>query len=99
MEVQEKSKRHSYTREFKLHVIRWCIDTDQNKARTAFHFKVDCKRVRVLVQNEELIRRTKLTTRKNKSGKRARYPIAEQKIYEYFKRLRVGGKSVKRNWF
>ena len=51
------------------------------------------------VQNEELIRATKLTTRKNKSGGRARYPTAEQKMHQYFKRLRGEGKSVKRYWF
>ena len=51
------------------------------------------------LQNEELIRATKLTTRKNKSGGRARYPTAEQKMHEYFKRLRGEGKSVKRYWF
>ena len=55
---QEKSKRHSDTREFKLHKIKWYIGNGQNKVRTAFHFKVDCKRVREWVQNEELIRAT-----------------------------------------
>ena len=99
VQAQEKSKRRSYTREFKLRVIKWYMDNGQNKVRTAFHFKVDRKRVREWVQNEESIRATKLTTRKNKSGKRARYPIAEQKMHEDFKRLRGEGKSVKRYWF
>ena len=91
-QAQEKSKRRSYTREFKLHVIKWYIDNGQNKARTAFHFKVDRKGVRERVQNEELIGETRLTTRKNMSGRRARYHIAEQKMHENFKRLRREGK-------
>ena len=45
------------------------MDNGQNKARTAFHFKVDRKRVRKWVQNEELIRATEVTKRKNKSGR------------------------------
>ena len=97
-QAQEKSKRRSYTRE-KLHVIKWYLDNDQNKASNAVHFQVDRKRVREWVQNEELIRATKLTTRKNKSGRLAMYPIAEQKLHKDFKRFRGEGKSVKRYCF
>ena len=53
MEVQDKSKRLSYTREFKLRVIKWFMDNGQNKARTAFHLKADRKRIREWIQNEE----------------------------------------------
>ena len=50
-------------------------------------------------ENGYKIRATKLTTRKNKSGRQARYPIAEQKMHEDFKRLWEKGKSFKRYWF
>ena len=53
VQTQEKSKRCSNTREFKLHVIKWYMGNGQNKARTVFHFKVGRKRVRELVQNEQ----------------------------------------------
>ena len=77
--------------------MKWYMD--KNKARTTFHLKVDHKRVREWIQNEKLIRATKLTTRKNKSGRRARYSTAEQKMHEDSKRLRGEGKSVKQYWF
>ena len=70
-------------------------DHGQNKARITFHFKVDRKRVRERVQNEELIKANQLNRRKNKSERRERYPIAEQKMNENLKSLRKG-KSVKR---
>ena len=77
----------------------WHMGDGQKKARTAFHFKVDRKRVQERVQNEELIRATKLTTRKSKSGRKVRYPIADRKCMKIFRRLRGEGKSVKRYWF
>ena len=52
------------------------MDNGQNKARTEFHFKEVRERVREWVPNEELVRASKLTTRKT-SGRRARYTIAE----------------------
>ena len=51
VQAQEKLKWNSYTRELKLHVIKWYMDNGQNKARTVFHFKGDCKRVREWIQN------------------------------------------------
>ena len=86
VQAQEKSKRHSYTKEFKLHTIQWYMNKSQNKARTAFHFTVNRKRIRKWVQNEELISARKLTTKK--SGRQG-IPLL----------CRKSKKSVKCYWF
>ena len=101
MEVHdvEKLKRRSYTREYKLSVVKWYMLNNKNKAVTARKFKLDRKQVRQWVQNENLIKETKQFTRKNHSGCPTKYPIAEQKLHEEFTSLRSQGKSIKRYWF
>ena len=99
VQAEEKTKRRSYRREFKLHVVKWYTRHGENKAQTAYHFNVDRKRVREWVQNEEMIRETKNFTRKKSSGRRTQYPIAERQLHTDFKILRQEGKSIKRYWF
>ena len=48
--------RRSFTKEFKLEVIRWHYDNDNNVNQTSNEFKVDRKQVRQWVKSEESIR-------------------------------------------
>ena len=64
VQAQDKSRRLSFMREFKLYVTKWYMDNCQNQVKTAFYVKVERKRAREWVQNQELIRATKLTPRK-----------------------------------
>ena len=86
VQAQEKSKRCSYTKEFKLHIIQWYTNKGQKKVKTPFHYTVDHKSVPKWVQNEELIRARTFTTKKIE---RQGTPLLSRK----------SKKSVKRYWF
>ena len=59
MEKQSKKKRHSYTREFKLKVSDWYMNSGKSIARTAQMSGVDRKQVRTCLKNEEIIQQQK----------------------------------------
>ena len=76
-------------------VVHWCYENGQNKAATAFHFKVDRKRVREWIKEEERLKEMRKFTRKNKSGLSSKYPLAERKVYDDFQEARRNGKAIK----
>ena len=77
---------------------QWPIQGENRILFHLFHFKVDHKRVREWLQNEEFIGAIKLITRQNKSGRRTTHPITEQKMHEDFRRSSGEGESSKRYW-
>ena len=77
---------------------QWPIQGENRILFHLFHYKVDHKRVREWLQNEESIGAIKLITRQNKSGRRATHPITEQKMHEDFGRSSAEGESSKRYW-
>ena len=72
---------------------------DRNVALTSRQFKVDRKRVREWIKDEDKIFASKIKTRKTKSGRASLYPDAEKLLYDEFLSLRKEGKAVKRWWF
>ena len=93
-----KQTRRSYRGEFKLAVVRWHHENGKNILQTAVHFKVDRKQVRNWIKHEATIRKQK-SKNKNVRGKKARYPLVEQRLLSEFRERRKQGKIVKKWWF
>ena len=90
-----KTSRRSFTREFKLSVIQWFHSHNKNILQTASYFKIDRKQVRQWIRNEEKIRKQKRNS-KGVRGRRAMYPLLEEKLLEEFTERRSQGKIVKK---
>ena len=96
---ENKKKRKSFTRENKLTVIKWYIQNGKNVAHTALHFSIHRKHVRTWINTAEVIRNSKKGTKKLKSGRKAKYPLAERKLHDEFNIMPSEGRPAKRYWF
>ena len=99
-EESVKSKRRkSYRRETKLNVIKWFYDNGCNVSLTSRTFNIDRKVIREWIKSEEKINNQKEFTRKEKSGRKASYPLMEGRLHQIFLEVRKDGKICKRWWF
>ena len=89
----------SYTREFKLSVIKWHEEHGNIVSGIADKFSVDRKRVREWVKQKTEIEKMKTSSRKNKSGRKAAFPLTENELHSDFLKLRQEGQAVKSWWF
>ena len=90
-----KASRRSFTREFKLSVIQWFHSHNKNILQTASYFKIDRKLVRQWMRNEEKIRKQKRNS-KGVRGRKAMFPLLEEKLLDEFTERRSQGKIVKK---
>ena len=96
-EESVKSKRRkSYRRETKLNVIKWFYDNGCNVSLTSRTFNIDRKVIREWIKSEEKINNQKEFTRKEKSGRKASYPLMEGRLHQIFLEVRKDGKICKR---
>ena len=97
--IHRKKKLKSYTREFKLSLIKWHEEHGNIVSGTADKFSIDRKRVREWVKQKTEIEKMKTSSRKNKSGRKAAFPLAENELHSDFLKLRQEGQAVKSWWF
>ena len=91
-------RRRSYTREFKLGVIKYYRKHGESIHRTSDHYKVDRKQVRNWLKKEVNIIGQKKKSKAQRFGK-VRYPELEKKLYDEFIEKRKEGRIIKKWWF
>ena len=74
------SKRKSYTREYKLNVIKFYRDNDNNLYKTHKIFSLNTKTILRWITSEEIIRKSAKGAKHAKKRRPAKYPAMEEKL-------------------
>ena len=85
---REKAKRKSYTREFKLEVVKFY---KENLYRTSKTYSLNTKTVLRWIKDEKMIKKGKKGGKHVQHQRRAAHPEMEEKLYNEFKELRKKG--------
>ena len=100
-DVQEQAimnrRRRSYTREFKLGVIKYYRKHGESIHRTSDHYKVDRKQVCTGWRRRVNIIGQKKKSKAQRFGK-VRYPELEKKLYDELIEKRKEGRIIKKWW-
>lgn len=96
---ENKQKRQSYTREFKIYVLDWHRKNGSIKNKTARHFDLTHQNVLRWVRSEVQIRSCKKGAKSQGSGRPAIYPLLERELYKEFLELREKGIKIRTMWF
>ena len=93
---QRGSKKHltrrSFSRELKLHVLKWFHKNGKKVIVASRKFKVDRKLVGRWVKEEELIRNQKVRSKAGCRGRKPLYLEVEKKLHDEFKEMRNGAR-------
>lgn len=94
------SKRHSYSRERKLQILKFYYENGCNKYKTCQNFEIPKPCLHRWIKAENEIRMGQKGSKRVKGGgRRAFWPDVEEKLVEEFKELRQKGLKVKHYWF
>ena len=93
----EKAQRKSYTREFKLKVIRFY--RKNNLYRTSKRYELNTKTVLRWIKQESKIKDASKQSKHLKHQRKVMHPEMEKKLYDEYKKLRKKGLKVKGYWF
>ena len=96
--VDGPSRRRSFTREYKLDVIKYHEENGLSLHKTARHFGIDRKQVRDWLRKKMNIMAEKKNQKSQRFGK-VLYPELEKKLFAEFIERRKEGNLVKRLWF
>ena len=91
------SVRKSYTREFKLEVIRFYRGS--NLYQTSKHFALNTKTIGRWVADEAKITKSSKVSKRVKFSRKCRFPELEEALYDEYKKLCKQGIKVKGFWF
>ena len=80
-------------------MIKWYKNNGENKRMTSLRFKIDRKRIRDWVNQEENIRNQWKESWTSGSGRRSFSHTAEKQLHVEFIQLRKEGKKIKHWWF
>ena len=92
-------KRKSYTREYKLNVIKFYHDNDNNLYRTHKMLSLNTKTILLWINSEEMIRKSAKGAKHVKKRRPAKYPSMEEKLVKEYREMRKKGIKVKGWWF
>ena len=92
-----KRSRMSYTREYKLEVVKFY--RENNLYQTAKRFSLNTKTVGRWVADAEKIKKSKKASKRVAHSRRCQYPDLEEELYREYKNLRRQGVKVKGFWF
>jgi len=96
---REKLQRKSYTREFKLSVVKFYRENNNNLYQTSKRFSLNTKIVLQWVGDEEGIKNSKKGSKHRQHVRPPLYPEMERQLYLEYKELRKQGLKVKGYWF
>ena len=94
-----KLQRKSYTREFKLSVVKFYRENNNNLYQTSKRFSLNTKTVLRWIGDEEGIKKAKKGSKHRQHVRPPLYPEMEQQLYLEYKQLRKQGLKVKGYWF
>ena len=89
----------SYTREQKLHVLRWYTTNGKNLYHTCQKFDLNMKTALRWIKYQKAIHDSKKGRKRVSFGRTAEYLEMEEVLYEEYRRLRQRGLKVKGWWF
>eukprot|EP01023_Acetabularia_acetabulum_P017336 TRINITY_DN18640_c0_g2_i3.p1 TRINITY_DN18640_c0_g2~~TRINITY_DN18640_c0_g2_i3.p1 ORF type:complete len:723 (+),score=98.45 TRINITY_DN18640_c0_g2_i3:158-2326(+) len=90
------SKQKMYSIEFKLAVLNWLKENDNNVSKTGKHFKIDRKRIRDWKAQEQLLVKCQnKSTRFRIKARKAKYPELEKKLLEWITQRIDGSQNSK----
>ena len=95
--TDNRKTRKSYTREYKLEVVRFF--RENNLYQTAKRFSLNTKTVGRWVADEDKIKKSKKASKRVKFDRRCQFPDVEKELYHEYKKLRKQGLKVKGFWF
>ena len=95
--VKEKKGRKSYTREYKLEVVRFY--RENNLYQTAKRYSLNTKTVGRWVADYEKIKDSRKSSKRVKFDRKSKYPDVEEELYCEYRNLRRQGLKVKGFWF
>ena len=96
---REKLQRKSYTREFKLSVVKFYRENNNNFYQTSKRFSLNTKTVLRWIGDEEGIKKSKKGSKHRQHVRPPLYPEMERQLYLEYKQLRKQGLKVKGYWF
>ena len=95
--VNKPQTRKSYTREYKLEVVRFYHE--HNLYQTSKRFSLNTKTIGRWVADKEKIKKSKKASKRVKYTRRCQFPEVEEELYREYKKLRKQGFKVKGFWF
>ena len=93
----EKAQRKSFTREFKLNVIRYY--QKNNLYRTSKCYELNTKTILRWIKQESKIKDASKQSKHLKHQQKVMHPEMEEKLYDEYKKLCKKGLKVKGYWF
>lgn len=93
----QKQSRLSFTCEFKLSMVEWYYDNNNNIIQAANKLKIDIKWVRNYIAGGENIRK-QTNKRKIVRSRHAQYSLLEDEILDEFREVRNLGTCIKGWW-
>ena len=95
--VQENRARKSYTREFKIQVVRFYHEN--NLYQTSKKFSLNTKTIGRWVRDEAKIKKSKKASKRVSFTRQCQFPEMEEELYREYKQLRRQGFKIKGYWF
>ena len=89
--IDHPKTRKSYTREYKLEVVRFY--REHNLYQTAKRFSLNTKTVGRWVADEEKIKKSKKASKRVTFVRRCQFPDVEEELYREYKKLRKQGRA------
>ena len=96
---REKLQRKSYTREFKLSMVKFYRENNNYLYQTSKRFSLNTKTVLRWIGDEEGIKKSKKGSKHRQHVRRPLYPEMERQLYLEYKQLRKHGLKVNGYWF
>ena len=94
------NRRLSYTREEKLHVLKFYRESGDNKYKTCQRFGVPKASLYRWIECEDEIRKSREGSKRIEGGgRRAFWPDVEERLAAEFKELRQKGQNLTHQWF
>ena len=90
-------RRKSYTREFKLEVVKFY--RENNLYQTAKQFLLNTKTIGCWVADEDQIKKSRKALKRVTHTRKCQFPDLEEELYRNYKKLRRQGLKVKGFWF
>ena len=97
--MNDPETRRSYTREYKISVLKWQRDNGCSTNKTAKHFNISRRNIIRWIGANETIHTSKKGTKSIGSGRSAMYPALESQLHEEFLELRNKGAKIRNMWF